>query len=55
MAVNSVRKVLKLINNLNIEDSKLNFEIRKIDYCYELNVNDYTIYYEDMPYEKSNI
>lgn len=52
MEVNSIKKVFNLINSLNVEDSNLNFTIRKIDYCYELNVGDYTIYFEDNPYDK---
>ena len=52
MEVNSIKKILNLISNLNFENNNLNHEIKKIDYCYELKVSDYTIYFEDIPYEK---
>ena len=41
------------MNNLNVEESELSYTARKIDYCYELNIGDYTIYFEDIPYEKN--
>lgn len=53
MEVNSIRKVINLIRSLNVEESELNYTIKKVDYCYELNIDDYTIYFEDIPYEKN--
>lgn len=53
MEVNSIKKVLNLISKLNVEDCELNFKIRKIDYCYELTFKDYTICFEDIPYERN--
>lgn len=51
MEVNSIRKVLNLISNLNIETYNLDYKIRRIDYCYILETGDYTIYFEDIPCE----
>lgn len=53
MEVNSIRKVFDLINNLNHGSYDLDYKVRKIDYCYELNVGDYTIYFEDIPHIKN--
>lgn len=52
MKINSIKKILNLISNLNFEEGTMNYDIRKIDYCYELTINDYIIYFEDIPYEK---
>ena len=47
MVVNSIKEVLELISNLD------DYKIKKIDYCYELEVNDYIIYFEDDDLEVS--
>lgn len=52
MEVNSIKKICNLIDNL-LDDYDLRFKIRQIDYCYELTIDDYTIYFEDIPYEKN--
>lgn len=52
MEVNSINKVLNLISNLDSDNYNLDYEIIKIDYCYRLIINDYTIYFEDIDYEK---
>lgn len=49
MEVNSIRKVFDLINNLNHGSYDLDYKVRKIDYCYELKVGNYIIYFEDIP------
>lgn len=53
MEVNSIRKVFDLINNLNHGSYDLDYKVRKIDYCYELKVGDYIIYFEDIPHIKN--
>lgn len=52
MEVNSIDKIVNLIGNLNFETFSPNYEIRKIDYCYELKIDDYTIFFEDIYYDK---
>lgn len=52
MEVNSIDKIVNLISNLNFETFSLNYKIRKIDYCYELKIDDYTIFFEDIYYDK---
>lgn len=52
MEVNSINKILNLISNLDSDNYTLDYEIIKIDYCYRLIINDYTIYFEDIDYEK---
>ena len=49
MEVNSIRKVFDLINNLNHGSYDLDYKVRRIDYCYELKVGNYIIYFEDIP------
>lgn len=52
MEVNSIDKIVNLISNLNFETFSPNYKIRKIDYCYELKIDDYTIFFEDIYYDK---
>ena len=54
----SAIKVLNLIANLDLEAREPTYKIRKIDYCYELEFDDYLIYYEfnyiDIHYKSSD-
>lgn len=42
----SAINILNLIANLDLAAREPTYKIRKIDYCYELEFDDYLIYYE---------
>lgn len=44
--IDSARKLLALLRNIEVESSTVTYKVRKFDNCYELEFDDYLIYFE---------